>query len=106
MLPQSLTGPASPAVAGGPGGEVAELGDLLPHLRDLMVEKIECRPSAVVIRACYWPAQAACPACGTCSSRVHGNYVRQVRDLPLGGRPVLIHLAMRRFLCKTRRARR
>jgi hypothetical protein len=32
-------------------------------------------------------------------SRVHGSYVRQVRDLPLGGRPVLIHLAMRRFVC-------
>jgi transposase len=30
---------------------------------------------------------------------VHGSYVRQVRDLPLGGRPVLIHLAMRRFVC-------
>jgi len=65
----------------------------------VLVEKIECTPSAVVIRACCWPAQAACPACGTWSSRVHGSYVRQVRDLPLGGRPVLIHLAMRRFLC-------
>jgi transposase len=63
------------------------------------VEKIECTPSAVVIRACYWPAEAACPACGTWSSRVHGSYVRQVRDLPLGGRPVLIYLAMRRFVC-------
>jgi transposase len=30
---------------------------------------------------------------------VHGSYVRQVRDLPLGGRPVLIYLAMRRFVC-------
>jgi len=30
---------------------------------------------------------------------VHSSYVRQVRDLPAGGRPVLIHLAMRRFLC-------
>jgi transposase len=30
---------------------------------------------------------------------VHSSYVRQVRDLPLGGRPVLIHLALRRFLC-------
>ena len=64
-----------------------------------MVEKIECTPSAVVIRACCWPSGAACPACSTWSSRVHGSYVRQVRDLPLGGRPVLIHLAMRRFLC-------
>jgi transposase len=33
---------------------------------------------------------------------VHGSYVRQVRDLPLGGRPVLIHLAMRRFSCQNR----
>ena len=31
---------------------------------------------------------------------MHSSYVRQVRDLPLGGRPVLIHLAMRRFLCQ------
>jgi transposase len=64
-----------------------------------MVEKIDCTPSAVVIRARCWPAEAACPACGTCSSRGHGSYVRRVRDLPVGGRPVLIHLAMRRFLC-------
>jgi transposase len=64
-----------------------------------MVEKIECMPSAVVITARWRPAEAACPACGTWSSRVHGSYVRQVRDLPLGGRPVLIHLAMRRFVC-------
>jgi hypothetical protein len=64
-----------------------------------MVEKIECMPSAVVIRARWQPAEAACPTCGTWSSRVHGSYVRQVRDLPVGGRPVLIHLAMRRFVC-------
>jgi transposase len=63
------------------------------------VEKIDCTLSAVVIWARCWPSQAACPACGTWSSRVHGSYVRQVRDLPLGGRPVLIHLAMRRFVC-------
>ena len=64
------------------------------------MDKIECTPSAVVFRARWWPAEAACPACGTWSSRVHSSYVRQVRDLPLGGRPVLIHLAIRRFLCK------
>ena len=95
LLPQCVTCAASPTIASGPAGEGAELGDLLPHLRDLIVETIECTPSAVVIRARCWPAGAACPACGTWSSRVHGSYVRQVRDLPLGGRPVLIHLAMR-----------
>ena len=99
LLPQSVSYPASRTIDGGHAGEGAEFGDLLPHLRDLMVERIECTPSAVVIRACCWPAEAACPGCGTRSSRVHGSYVRQVRDLPLGGRPVLIYLAMRRFVC-------
>jgi len=65
----------------------------------VIVDKIECTPAAVVFTARYWPVQAACPACGTRSSRVHSSYARQVRDLPLGGRPVLIRLAMRRFLC-------
>jgi transposase len=100
LPPQCATCPASLTIAGCPAGEGAELDDLLPHLRDLRVEKIECAPSSVVIRACYQPAGAACPACGTWSSRVHGSYLRQVRDLPLGGRPVLVHLAMRRFACR------
>jgi len=99
LLPQSVTCSALPTITGGHASERAELGDLLPHLRDLMVEKVECTPSAVILRARWRPAEAACPACGTWSSRVHGSYVRQVRDLPLGGRPVLIHLAMRRFVC-------
>ena len=42
---------------------------------------------------------AACPRCGTRSSRVHSGYVRRLHDSPAGGRPVLIRLAMRRFLC-------
>ena len=99
MPPQCVSCPASPAIAGGTAGEGAGLGDLLPHLRELIVEEIDCTLPAVVIGARCWPSQAACPACGTWSSRVHGSYVRQVRDLPLGGRPVLIHLAMRRFVC-------
>lgn len=80
-------------------GEGAELGDLLPHLSSVIVDQIECTPSGVLFRARYRSTGAPCPACGTWSSRVHSSYVRQVRDLPLGGRPVLIDLAMRRFLC-------
>ena len=98
MPPQCVTCPVSPAIGSDAGGN-AELGDLLPHLRDVVVEKIGCTPSAVVIAARCWPAGAACPACGTWSSRVHGSYLRRVHDLPVGGRPVLIHLAMRRFMC-------
>ena len=100
LPPQSVTCPVVQSVAGEVAHEGAELGDLLPHLRGLVVEKIDCTLSAVVTRARCCPARAACPVCGAWSARVHSRYVRQVRDLPLGGRPVLIHLAMRRFLCQ------
>jgi transposase len=99
LPPQCVACPASPAIAG-TAGEGAGIGDLFPHLSSVIVGKIECTPSAVVFWARGQPAEAACPACGTWSSRVHSSYIRQVRDLPVGGRPVLIHLAMRRFLCK------
>jgi transposase len=98
LPPQSVTCSVSPAIRGDAGGS-AELCDLLLHLRDVVVEKIDCTPSAVVITACCRPEGAACPACGTWSSRVHSGYARRLHDLPLGGRPVLIHLTMRRFLC-------
>jgi transposase len=96
LLPQSVI---SPAIAIGTAGQGAELGDLLPHLRGVIVDKIECMPGSVLFSARYWPAEAACPACGIRSARGHSSYVRLLRDLPLSGRPVLIHLAMRRFLC-------
>jgi transposase len=52
-----------------------------------------------VIVARWQPTQAACLRCGTRSARVHSGYVRRLHDSPAGGRPVLIHLGMRRFLC-------
>jgi transposase len=39
------------------------------------------------------------PACGAGSSRVHSGYVRTVADSPASGRPVVIHLAVRRLFC-------
>ena len=98
MPPHSVTCPA-PQVIAGAARDGAELGDFLPHLRGLVVEKLDCMSSAVVLKARCSPAGAACPSCGTWSSRVHSSYLRQVHDLPVGGRPVLIHLAMRRFRC-------
>jgi hypothetical protein len=77
----------------------AVLGELFPHLSGVIVDGIESTPAGVVVAARYQPAQAQCPACRTWSSRVHGSYVRQVRDLPAGGRPVVIRLAVRRFVC-------
>jgi transposase len=89
-----ISRPVSPATLAG----TVELADLLPHLRGLIIEQVECTADGLVIAARWQPARAACPRCGTWSSRVHSGYVR-LHDSPAGGRPVLIRLAMRRFLC-------
>jgi transposase len=69
------------------------------HLRGVVVEHVECTGEGLVIAARWQPARAACPWCGFWSSRVHSGYVRQLHDSPAGGRPVMIRLAVRRFLC-------
>jgi transposase len=43
--------------------------------------------------------QAACPQCGQPSDRVHSTYGRRLADAPVGGRRVVIRLAVRRFFC-------
>jgi transposase len=91
------TGHRLPAAAGGDDDEV--LGWLFPHLAGLRVERVEPAGGGVVIAARSLAAGAACPGCGTWSSRVHSGYVRQVQDSPAGGGPVLIRLSVRRFFC-------
>ncbi len=73
---------------------------LFPHLAGLYVERVEPGGTGVVVQARSRAAGAACPACGMWSSRVHSGYVRTVADGPAGGRPVVIRLAVRRFLCR------
>ncbi|WP_374582875.1 transposase family protein [Frankia sp. CiP3] len=41
----------------------------------------------------------ACPRCGTLTGRVHGYHRRRLADLPVGGRPMMIELAVRRLVC-------
>src|SRR5215472_14215025 len=88
-----------PASVRAAAGRDAGLDDLLPHLRGLLIGPVRCTAAGVVLEARSRLAGAACRACGTWSSRVHSGYVRGVQDGPLGGRPVLIRLGVRRFFC-------
>jgi transposase len=47
-------------------------------------------------------AMATCPRCGRRSRRVHSRYTRRLIDEPIG-HPLLIHLLVRRFVCRNRR---
>lgn len=99
MASQSAMRALPPATAGhSPVFELCEL--LFPHLAGLCVEQVQPAGEGVVMQARSRAAGAVCPACGAWSSRVHSGYVRTVADGPAGGRPVVIRLAVRRFLCR------
>ena len=76
-----------------------ELGILLPHLAGVIVEKAELAVTWLCIWARARADQAACPACGWSSGRVHSRYGRRLADAAIGGRRVLIRLTVRRFFC-------
>jgi transposase len=54
----------------------------------------------LVLHAYPLATTAACPRCQHPSSRVHSRHRRTLRDLPLGGRSVILYLHLRRFRCR------
>ena len=76
------------------------LGVLLPHLAEVTVDRTELTRRRLWIWARPRAEQAACPACGRSSGRVHSRYQRRLADAAIGGRPVVIRLAVRRFFCQ------
>ena len=52
------------------------------------------------IQASTRGVEAACPACGVVSRRVHSRYQRRLADTAAGGQEILVHLQVRRFLCR------
>jgi transposase len=78
---------------------ITVLGVLLPHLAGTVVEKAELARARLCIWARVRAEQAACPACGRFSVRVHSRYQRRLADAAIGGRPVVIRLTVRRFFC-------
>ncbi|MGW5079554.1 ISL3 family transposase [Micromonospora echinospora] len=79
---------------------------LLPHLVGLRLEAVVVRAVGVRIDAATRTVRAACGACGTWSTSVHGRYVRRLADVRLGGHEVLVALTVRRFGCVNSGCRR
>jgi transposase len=76
-----------------------DLGVLLPHLAGVIVEAVTAAAGLLAVTARARAPEAACPGCGTVSRRVHSRYCRTLADAAVGGRPVAIALAVRRFFC-------
>ncbi|WTW50315.1 ISL3 family transposase (plasmid) [Streptomyces sp. NBC_00015] len=54
---------------------------------------------AIRVNVSSTSAGAACPDCGSESSRVHSSYPQFPMDVPSGGRLVVLQLRVRRFFC-------
>ena len=71
----------------------------LPSLTSLRVEKVVDTGGSLCISARTRTTQAVCPQCTAVCVRVHARHERRLRDGVLGGRPVVIHLVVQRFIC-------
>ncbi|MER5371431.1 transposase family protein [Streptomyces sp. NPDC002722] len=74
-------------------------GLLLPSIADVSVLSLDVSNEAIRIDACSTADRAACPDCGSESTRVHSSYLRFPADVPSGGRLVVLQLRVRRFFC-------
>ena len=76
------------------------LGLLLPHLAGVAVEAAEVdeRPG-VHLGAVPAPRGRRAPGAASSPSGCTARYGRRLADAPVGGQPVTIRLAVRRFLC-------
>ena len=73
---------------------------LLPLIPDgLAVEHVLPEADRITIIARSRRPSSSCPGCSMPSSRVHSRYERRLADLPWQGRPVILRLQVRRFLC-------
>lgn len=71
----------------------------LPSLTNLHVDQVVDAGVSLSISARTRTTQANCPQCPAVSVRVHARHKRRLHDGALGGRPVVIHLVVQRFIC-------
>lgn len=71
-----------------------------------VVEQAEFDTDCMFLDVRAAAVSATCPCCGTCSRRTQSRYIRQVADLPIAGRRVVLRVTVRRFWCEAVLCRR
>jgi transposase len=68
-------------------------------LSSLVIEDVADQDGVIVIRARAPGGPVPCPRCDGLTGHVHGYYERTVADVPADGRPVVLHVRVRRMRC-------
>ncbi len=77
-----------------------EVSSLLSLPEGLHVKWIEPQGADLSIGVVSLLPSSCCPLCSQASSQVHSQYQRTLRDVPCGGRPVVLRLSVRKFFCR------
>src|SRR6516225_4878069 len=77
-----------------------EVSLLLSLPAGLRVELVEPQADLLAIAVVSVRPSSCCPLCAQASSQVHSQYQRRLRDVPCGGRKVVLLLSVRKFFCR------
>lgn len=61
--------------------------------------KYRNKPETIVFEIANKATEAKCPYCGAVSSRVHSTYQREIQDLPIQNKKVVLLVSTRKFFC-------
>ena len=80
--------------------DISELvGIVFSGLSSLVIEDVTDQDDVIVVRARTAGGPVPCPRCGSLTGHVHGYYERTAADVPADGRPVVVHVRVRRMRC-------
>src|SRR5260370_34031033 len=79
---------------------VMERSPFLPLPDGMIMGQVEITPTQLTVEVISTQSSAHCPGCGTPSDAIHCQYQRTVRDVPCGGRSVVLRLCVRKFVCR------
>lgn len=77
----------------------AEVFELILGIKEIHVERVDWQDQRLHIYCCSVFEEALCPRCLNKRQVVNQTYERQIRDLPITGKEVYLHLAQRQFYC-------
>src|SRR5258708_12782546 len=79
---------------------VMEKTPLLPLPEGMRISQIQLTDTGLMISVISTSPTSCCPLCSEPSSSVKSHYRRTLRDVPCGGRQVLLSLTVRKFYCR------
>lgn len=77
----------------------AEFFEQILGIKEIRVDRVDWQEQALDIYGSSIFEEALCPRCLKKRQVVHQTYERQIRDLPITGKGVYLHLSQRQFYC-------